>query len=722
MLSKWSWIALNLVIVCVSTAPQSEPSQESSIKAFLHLIELEYEDTCYSTNNVHWSFITSPSDETLSIWELQQQNDAKSKKTYRHEINNTTKSTNNPSVNYKYSVIEKPGDALLQDEEWKKLVHFAGVVQLQKSSVGHVNKSHRHSREDVKKTLSSNEKPEVKQAAWKSWYQQLTPLVQNYSNNLLLVAKAAEENGAKSVEEYWEMLSGYPNAYEKINSEWSRINTVYKTIVKFIGANLAQKYKIIVNDTVPAYLLGSLQGYDWLDVSPDLLHTSELIYDIKRNLWKKKYVGRSLYKTASNLGSILFKQVPQAEFWERSEFNQTCPSTLLNFCQGIMRVSTCSVASVSNFVTAHSDIGKILFNQMTVERTPVLNIVNRYSGLEESVSTLFGILSASPAWLNYTHLMNSTNDNEQRMIASLMITGLYVLPRLAYYYAADLWRLNAIAKNITDPTDLVSSWWNFRNKYEGVSSDDTDIPTFLDDSYIVSNKPYLSKILGTILAFQLYEYTLESNEVRYDSINGKLIQANIIKMIQHGGDQNWPDVLNKYVDIDDIDATALISYFWPLEEFIEEHEEDFEYKSGDAANDELEKLRKRILKEINTPTTTPAPTTTTKRTTTEATSSYKIKSNEKNMQSKVDKSLEAKSSVYTREDKPKTVGLPIQDSLDKSSPINDTSNVPDSTPKINTSKAVWAVSAILVAIVVICVIAIIGRRRCRRTPKNRRYV
>lgn len=55
------------------------------------------------------------------------------------------------------------------------------------------------------------------------------------------------------------MLSGYSHAYDKINNEWNRINTVYKTIVKFIGANLAQKYKITVNDTVPAYLLGKIR-------------------------------------------------------------------------------------------------------------------------------------------------------------------------------------------------------------------------------------------------------------------------------------------------------------------------------------------------------------------------------------------------------------------------------------------------------------------------------
>jgi len=48
------------------------------------------------------------------------------------------------------------------------------------------------------------------------------------------------------------------------------------------------------------------------------------------------------------------------------------------------------------------------------------------------------------------------------MIVSLMLTALNVLPRLAYYYAADLWRLNAIQENITDPANLVSSWWKYR--------------------------------------------------------------------------------------------------------------------------------------------------------------------------------------------------------------------------------------------------------------------
>lgn len=54
------------------------------------------------------------------------------------------------------------------------------------------------------------------------------------------------------------MLAGYPDAYEKINNEWSQINSLHKKIVKFIGTNLSKKYGITVNDTLPVHLLGKM--------------------------------------------------------------------------------------------------------------------------------------------------------------------------------------------------------------------------------------------------------------------------------------------------------------------------------------------------------------------------------------------------------------------------------------------------------------------------------
>lgn len=201
------------------------------------------------------------------------------------------------------------------------------------------------------------------------------------------------------------------------------------------------------------------------------------------------------------------------------------------------------------------------------------------------------------------------------------------------------------------------------------------------------------------------------------------------KMIQQGGALHWQDILDKFINIDDVSADALISYFTPLEEFIEENEKEFKYKSGTIADKELQELEKDVLQEINAPVT-PQPTNTIISTTTKATSSpHKITSNAKNMPTKVEKSLDTKSldtksSMYIREDKLNNSDLNSSNktSLNKSLTLDAFDDTQDNTHQINTSKAVWAISSVLVAIVIICIIAIFGRRRCHKTPKNRRYV
>lgn len=82
--------------------------------------------------------------------------------------------------------------------------------------------------------------------------------------------------------------------------------------------------------------------------------------------------------------------------------------------------------------------------------------------MEEGVSELFGILAASRAWLLSLNLVNETDDLDQARIASIMITALDVLPRMAYYLSADMWRIEAMKNNSYDPNELTESWWQYR--------------------------------------------------------------------------------------------------------------------------------------------------------------------------------------------------------------------------------------------------------------------
>lgn len=51
------------------------------------------------------------------------------------------------------------------------------------------------------------------------------------------------------------------------------------------------------------YLKGGLHRCDWTDISSDVLPYSELIYDIKKNLWKKVEI--LLFRTILNLQIII---------------------------------------------------------------------------------------------------------------------------------------------------------------------------------------------------------------------------------------------------------------------------------------------------------------------------------------------------------------------------------------------------------------------------------
>nr|XP_031845275.1 angiotensin-converting enzyme-like isoform X1 [Nomia melanderi] len=726
MPSKWAWIIFNLVIYAAASF------ENDSAKAFIELIEFDYEDSCASTAEAEWTFINFPSNETLSTWEEKLIDYAIFKNVHRIEVANKSKNISDPPLKYKYDIAVTIGDALLNQSDFRKLVRFAGAAEFQRLSAVHRGVLKNHTRKDVERQLSLNNSIEEKKNVWTAWHQELAVLVKNISTILPLVEQAAKENGAKDVTEYWELLSGFPDGYNKIKYEWNKIADLHKKLLKHVMNNFSHKYHITMNETVPAYLLGSLQGSEWTPISVDASSEPDLMFDIKKNLWKRKLLGKTLYKRASDMGMQLLKHVPNSEFWDKSRFNQQCPSKLINFCKGgNLRVSTCYEPTVSNFVSAHKNVGKTLFNQMSANNIIVLNTANRYSVLEEAVSELFGILAASPAWLNHVRVIDNSTDNDQHQMVSLMITALDVLPRLTYYMAADMWRINAIQTGITDSKELTASWWQYRQEYQGIDDDGTEIPTFLNDDYITSNKPYLPKLTGTILAFQLYHYLMESTEVRYDLIEGKQTKADFIKMIHHGGSDDWSRVINTFLEIDEISPYSLVSFFSMLEDLIDTLDEDFEYRAATGKESELQELEKRIIEEVNAPTTTStARTTVAKRKMTTAMPPNKQNDgkSDTNAVAGSDKSLDSKSSVHATEEKSanhktlqseSSTKVPFNESLYNSIEEDDEQ---DNKPKINTSKAVWAVGAVLLATIVICVIAIFGRRRCRKTPKNRRYV
>lgn len=180
------------------------------------------------------------------------------------------------------------------------------------------------------------------------------------------------------------------------------------------------------------------------------------------------------------------------------------------------------------------------------------------------------------------------------------------------------------------------------------------------------------------------------------------------RMIQQCGSKNWLTIIDTLLDISYVSTRPLASFFEPLEEFIEEYQEDFTYEYKSSKGKELEELRNKVIQGINNPiTTTIKPTTIFAQ-----------------IQMKQNESLTSDSSLSVPEniqDKRNSSSQSITSTKDYLETLK-TIETESSKPNTNKSKAAWAVGAVLIAIVIICTIAIFGQKRCRRTPKNRRYV
>ncbi|XP_063975788.1 angiotensin-converting enzyme-like [Diachasmimorpha longicaudata] len=711
---KWLCVILSLIVT-------TNGLLDSDIEAFVTLTELGYEDACTKAAEAKWSFIRESNNDTRTKWETTLEDYAEYIQMQKKEITSMTDGTlNNSLLKYKFSLITKPGDASLEAEEWSQLVSFIGRIEMCIIS-GDQTKPDRSLRQRGETFLTRSTTVNEKIKIWTSWYDNFKPFKRNFSQSLKLVENASIKNGMNDVDKYWAMLSNYEKGYGEVANIWKTIDQLHKRIVNFAQKKLIAKYpgSQITNETLPAHLLGSLQGYDWTQLALYIIPYPNITFQLRENLLRNYLVGNNLYKEASRLGKILLNRVPEAEFWEESDFNGQCPSHLINLCNGNMRLSTCSNhSSIENYLSAHKNVAKILMQQLSMEKSPILNEANRYSAINSAVEELFGVLSISRAWLMSLNLVKESDDQDEIRVVSLMITALDVLPRLAYYLTADMWRLDSIRNKILDSNDLTATWWEYRKKYEGISTIFADTPTFLNDEYIISNKPYLSKFLGILLSFQIYETLMDSTEMRYNEIESITLKHELIKMIQYGSDDNWNEVVKTYLNIDEISPDSLMKYFSPLEEYLDEIEGETMDSTSLDFESALEKLEDQLTNNTNvissTHESTPIVISTISTPKMEKLEVLPTQTTPSDL-----KIFQPQFSVTTDKS---SESLNKGESVDKPFSGDDDDDDKSQIIKSGTSKAVWAVGAVLIATVTIVIIAIFGRKRCRKTPKNRRYV
>nr|CAD7455793.1 unnamed protein product [Timema tahoe] len=327
-----------------------------------------------------------------------------------------------------------------------------------------------------------------------------------------------ERKDATDADSYWLMQTEFPGSYDDARKLWEGIKPLYLKLQSYVRSRLASRYgeQAFDNSTdIPAHLLG------WFTVP------------------------RSFNMIKASLNRILRRGDNKNE--SRVESNLTLESR--------------SFTLVSRVIESASLIKELVQDRCSP------------SGVYEAAVGLSSLLASSRSYLSSLELLTEEDPSTPTL---LLLQALRTLPRLPYYLAADLSRLDLLRFGNFTGQQVVQSWDRHREEFQQISTSGGEEGGWdlMFDDQITSNKPYLGQLL------------------------------------QEGMSLKWPELLEKHLQIFGLDGGPLLRYFKPLEDFLDRQGSPERLNPEGRSGDSLTPAIVGTGVNVNSTTNTTSPKTT----------------------------------------------------------------------------------------------------------------
>jgi peptidyl-dipeptidase A len=438
----------------------------------------------------------------------------------------------------------------------------------------------------IEKIMGDSRDPNELKDVWLGWHKVGVPMRQRYARFIQLSNQGAQELGFKDTGALWR--AGYDMTPEQFSAEvdrlWQQVRPLYLSLHTYVRARLVQKYgpQVVPPDgPIPAHLLGNPWAQEWGNVFPILgLQENSSGYDLTqllqaRNLDAKGMVryGEGFYK------SLGFAPLPET-FWVRSLLTKprdrdvVCHASawdIDNFDD--LRVKMCIQIRDVDFVTIHHELGHNMY-QRAYENQPFLFKSGADDGFHEAIGDTIA-LAITPEYLKTIGLLDKVPSADSD-IPILLKEALEKVAFLPFGLMIDQWRWKVFSGEVA-PADYNKAWWDLRLKYQGVAPPVERSEADFDPGakyHVPGNVPYMRYFLADILEFQFYRalcqtsgYTGPLNRCTF--YGSKEAGAKFNKMLAMGQSKPWPDELEVLTGQRQMDASAILDYFAPLQKWLD---------------------------------------------------------------------------------------------------------------------------------------------------------
>ena len=440
--------------------------------------------------------------------------------------------------------------------------------------------------EAITEIMATSRDPKRLREVWEGWHSTSIAQRQDYQRFVELSNKGAKELGFADTGAMWRSKYDLaPDAFAaELDRLWDQVRPLYVSLHAYMRMKLRQRYGAIVPEKgpIPAHLLGNIWAQSWENLYADVAPTTGAkAYDLTAILKARKTSPVDMVKYGERFFvSLGLAPLPQT-FYERSLLTKPRDRDVVCHASAWavdladdLRIKMCIDATAEDFTVIHHELGHN-FYQRAYKDLPVLFRDSANDGFHEALGDTIG-LSVTPEYLVKVGLIGRAPDasGDTGLLLQQALAKIAFLP---FGLLVDQWRWQVFAGQV-GPADYNRSWWALRLKYQGVAPPEERGETFFDPGakyHVPGNTPYARYFLAHILQFQFHRALSQAAGCtaplhRCSIYESKAAGERLNKMMAMGLSRPWPDSLEALTGSKQMDATAILDYFAPLQKWLDE--------------------------------------------------------------------------------------------------------------------------------------------------------
>ncbi|MEL1265246.1 M2 family metallopeptidase [Pseudoxanthomonas putridarboris] len=473
---------------------------------------------------------------------------------------------------------------------------------------------------ELEDVLRSSRDYEAQLDAWQGWHTIAQPMRKDYTRFVELVNEGAKEMGYADTGEMWR--SGYDMTPAEIAVEtdrlWDQVKPLYEQLHCYTRTKLQATYGVEkgqVNGLLPAHLMGNMWQQDWgnlwdmlepykgagdLDITAALEKQYQADYQaalakagpnpdagklFQAEREAQLQVARQMTERAQDFYlSLGMPRLPDS-YWSRTQFikpldrDVVCHASAwdMNYA-GDVRTKMCIKPNEEDFFTIYHELGHVYY-YLAYNKLPPLFQNGAHDGFHEAIGDTME-LAMTPAYLKSIGLVGEQRQSNEALINAQMRTALAKVSFMPFGLMIDRWRWGVFDGSIK-PADYNRTWWELKARYQGVAPATARGEDFFDPGakyHVPGNTPYTRYFLSHVLQFQFYKGLCDAAGYKgplYECsfYGNKVAGQKFWAMLEKGASQPWQSTLKELTGTEKMDASAVLEYFAPLQDWLKQQNE-----------------------------------------------------------------------------------------------------------------------------------------------------